>query len=833
MERDWEDGPGIATAAGLLLLLVGAALALRLSEASLLPITYAMALLLPAATQPRWQPPLLTAVALLLLAALAVAALPGLPLAALGTALIALAGGYRWLRQAPGRADGAGGLPALLLSPAGQMLGANSALRQLLQWRGDGRGPGWWHQLHPEDRSTVLTRISHALQEPDTAPILGRLLVPEQGERWYRFILEPASAAAGGGARRVVLLDVDASERTLSATCRHRDQLLAVLSGLEEGCVLLDADWQLLYANAAAERLLRFRPAVGTTAIWQIVEGFGSGLIERQLRQAARDGVREGFVLRYGPTERYLRFRLDAEGSGWRLYVQDRHDDHARDSQLRLLDTALQRINDYVVITEASLSDQQGPRIVYANAATLRKTGYRAEELIGRPTDIFVGPETRQDALGEVVRQLRSHQAVRSEVAAYTRHGERFWVEMDWAPLVDEGGWETHWVGVLRDITEHRQLEPQRRLAQHMETLGQLTRGVAHDFNNLLTVILGNGDLLSARLQKDAQAQALVATILAAAERGAELMQRLLALARRQALTPSRIDPLPFVDSLLPLLRATLRDHIELHLESGPVSGAIFVDPAQLESAIVNLALIARDAMPQGGRLCLRLRDENLAAPLAAHHETLAPGHYVVLELQDNGPSLSPHEIQALFEPFTGGRQPRGHELRFAAVHGFLRQSDGHVVVRSAPGEGRTVRLYLPRLRPAAAAATQTRGAPPPAVGPAAILIVEDDPLLREFAAGHLQSLGHRVQTAESGSAALALIESGAPVDLLFTDILMPGGINGPELVAAARALRPSLRVLYTSGYADSGTRIAPGEPLLPKPYRGETLSAAVAQALH
>ena len=368
--------------------------------------------------------------------------------------------------------------------------------------------------------------------------------------------------------------------------------------------------------------------------------------------------------------------------------------------------------------------------------------------------------------------------------------------------------------------------------AQRLEAVGQLTGGVAHDFNNLLTVVLGNADLLAGHSLDAAQRRQALDMLIGAAERGAVLTRQLLAYARQQPLAPSAVDVNQLVAAIQPMLRRTLGEHIEITVDGAPQLWPAMVDPTQLESALLNLCLNARDAMPSGGRLTLGTSPLTLGPGEA----DLPAGDYVRLRVSDTGTGIAPDDLQRVFEPFfTTKEKGKGTGLGLAMVYGFVRQSGGQVGISSEPGRGTTVQLDLPRATtpvvavvPAPAAAVQG--------GHETILVVEDDDLVRLLASAELQAMGYRVVEAPNGVEALRLVEQGQPFDLLFTDVIMPGGVSGRDLADATRRLRPGLRVLFTSGYTEDAFnqpgRPDAGLPLLPKPYRRAELARAVRAAL-
>ncbi|MBV8169568.1 MAG: response regulator, partial [Alphaproteobacteria bacterium] len=399
----------------------------------------------------------------------------------------------------------------------------------------------------------------------------------------------------------------------------------------------------------------------------------------------------------------------------------------------------------------------------------------------------------------------------------------------------DDAGQVVGTFGTLEDVTEKRQVERQLIQAQKMEAIGNLTGGVTHDFNNLLTVILGNSELLLATLEgPDAE---LVQECVLAARRGGALASQLLSFARRQVLQPSEIDVATLVPRAVTLMRRTLGEHIaiDVHLRAEPF---VVADAVQLESALLNLAINARDAMPDGGRITLEVDATTLDAATAAHRE-LAPGPYVTIALRDTGTGMAPETLAKAFEPFfTTKEVGKGSGLGLSMVYGFAKQSGGHAAITSALGGGTTVQLWLP----AAPRRLAASAAPAPAALPGrgeTILVVEDNELVRAMVVRQLERLGYQVVEAVDGTAALALLAGRPaehPIDLIFTDVVMPGGLSGFEVAERARAQRPGIRVLFTSGYSDHAVtaqgRFGPGACLLAKPYEPRELAHRLREIL-
>ena len=389
----------------------------------------------------------------------------------------------------------------------------------------------------------------------------------------------------------------------------------------------------------------------------------------------------------------------------------------------------------------------------------------------------------------------------------------------------------------FRDMTERKNLENQLHQAMKMEAIGNLTGGVAHDFNNLLGVIIGNLDLLSVPSQVAADADALIGEALDAALRGADLVQRLLAFARRQPLQPRRVEVNEIVERISEITRRTQGGQIRIALELAENLAPIVADPSLLETSLLNMINNACDAMPGGGALSITTGNRYLDMNFAASHAGLKPGHYTTIELSDTGSGMPPEVLNQIFEPFfTTKGHGRGSGLGLSMVFGFVKQSDGQIYVYSEVGIGTTFRLYLPSVSTPAEPTLQTQAKlAPDCGGLETILAVEDNRSLRLVVARQLKELGYRFLEAEDGPSALKILESES-VDLLFTDIVMPNGMSGYDLAHAAVSRWPTIKVVLTSGFTDAKPKVS-GEPpanirLLPKPYRKSDLARILRETL-
>ncbi|HLI11755.1 MAG TPA: CHASE3 domain-containing protein [Alphaproteobacteria bacterium] len=507
------------------------------------------------------------------------------------------------------------------------------------------------------------------------------------------------------------------------------------------------------------------------------------------------------------------------------------------ESELRrtraFLDTVIENIPGMVFVKDA-----RDHRYLLFNRGGEELLGHERGELVGK-SDHEIFPRAQADHFVERDRAALAAGAmiVTVEETATRRKGVRI-LETKKLPVLDEEGRPQYILGFSEDITDRLATEQQLRQAQKMEAIGQLTGGVAHDFNNILAVILGNAELLLDLVGDRPEAAELANVVMNGALRGAELTRRLLAFARKQVLQPQVIDLNERLPGIVEMLRRTLGETIHVTATPGEGLWRTRADPSQVEDALVNLAINARDAMPKGGDLTIATANAHLDEHYAAQHVEVKPGDYVMLSVTDTGIGMAPEIVERATEPFfTTKESGKGTGLGLSMIYGFAKQSGGHLKIYSEPGYGTTVKLYLPRVEgEARGGEAAARTAPPLPGGDETILLVEDNPHVREVAKRQLVDLGYKVRTAESGPAALAVLESDEPIDLLFTDVVMPEGMTGYELAEAARQIHPRLKVLFTTGYERVQSRNGNGHPdpahMIRKPYRKQELAEKVRAAL-
>ena len=629
---------------------------------------------------------------------------------------------------------------------------------------------------------------------------------------------------------------------------------------------------------AATDELVRLREAgdaagmqtfvatgEGIDAMNAVVESFGrlvaeeERLLEVRSQQSQQTG---SFLVAAGLAGAVLIFLLAAI-----LIRESRHSSHELQSSLRAKEGENERLEAavsertshlvaaqerllrstsviesmFVSMAEAALVIGSDGTILLANHAAETLLGYRPgitlDELMAQNV-VYRADGTTVIAPDELpaARAMRGEQFDQEEVVLY-QPGCRGPIHLviSCCSLRDAAGRFNGAALIYHDVTAGREAERQLHQSQKLDAIGKLTGGVAHDFNNMLTVIAGTTEVLAAELGDRADLHEMAVLIDQAADRCTELIKHLLAFARKQPLQPRNVDINDTVQEMTKLLKPTLGEQIEIELHLASELSTVHIDPSQLANALLNLAINARDAMPHGGKLMLEAADVVLDEAYARSNPDVRPGHYAMLAVTDTGSGMSPEVRDRIFEPFfTTKETGRGTGLGMSMVYGFVKHSGGHIKVYSEESVGTTIRLYLP----IAAGPAETAA---PVVEPArgageTILVVEDDELVRGFALAQLHSLGYETLAAADSRTALAFEERGAAFDLLFTDMIMPGGLTGRQLADEMSRRRPGIKVLYTSGYTEDAIvhhgRLDPGVLLLSKPYRKSELSSMVRRAL-
>jgi PAS domain S-box-containing protein len=654
------------------------------------------------------------------------------------------------------------------------------------------------------------------------------------------------------GDREITLLAAALAEMSAQLGTKQ-DWLKSTVESIRDAVVVADEGGVVVVANAAARHLLSVEPGFNdTTETRKFLCFLADGTTplpkaDSSLVRALRGENVDDFELVVLPEHASVKVHLVANARPLRddtgklrgaitvlrdITEQRRAHQALVDSE-HMAQAIVQTALDAFIQT-----DENGVVLDWSPQAEAM-TGWARVEAIGVKVEDLLFPEQLRAVHRERVACFLQEAAggamgMRYESQGMHRDGHEYFVEVSLATLRRGEGYIVN--AFVRDITQKRAAAEQLIQAQKMESVGQLTGGIAHDFNNMLTVITGTIEILADGVKDQPDLATITKLISDAADRGAQLTASLLAFARKQPLQPTEIDVNALVREIVQLLKPTLGQHIKIATALRGDVWPAFVDRGQLSAALVNLAINARDAMPTGGTLSFTTSNIQLSVPDAVAHGVERAGDYVSIEVSDTGTGIAQQHLDRIFDPFFSTKEVgQGTGLGLSMVFGFVKQSGGSVEVHSEEDHGATFRIFLPK--------ADTSALQPPAQeegpvlgGSETILCVEDDDKIRDYVAVQLKSLGYRVIVASNADEAVAIVNKGAAFDLLFTDIVMPGSMNGRLLAETLMAGRPSLRVLFTSGYSAGAIplqgRAGHGIPLLTKPYRRSELARMLRRCL-
>jgi len=671
-----------------------------------------------------------------------------------------------------------------------------------------------------------------------------------------RPINQLTAAVESVGRVDAVPIPVDAGGETgvlARAFARAIDEANAKAAALEERRRIFETSQDLILISASDGTLVQVSPSAETILGYRPDEMIGRNGIEfihpDDLEQARREmrAARQGVRMRNADS-RYIHKDGRAVTLSWmgawsepvkRHFFVGRDMTESRHAQETLQESEQLARNIIETSLDAFVQMDESGRILNWNSQAERIFGWPRADALGQNVFALMGQRDGRGPLKLALEGfLRSGRAQvvmpRRQVQIRRRDGSEFAAELSVTALKTRNGFVFN--GFVRDLTEKIAAEDRIRQSEKMEALGQLTGGIAHDFNNILTVITGTIEILAGAVANEPQLAAITKMIDEAAARGADLTQHLLAFARRQPLQPRETDINMLILDTAKLLRPTLGEQVEIGTVFKSDGCIALVDPNQLATAIINLALNSRDAMPGGGKLILETGLAYLDESYARLNDDVRPGAYAMIAVSDTGYGIPAAILDRVFDPFFTSKGPgKGTGLGLSMVYGFIKQSAGHIKVYSEEGQGTTIRMYLP---PGTGAAAPPESEPEVEHegGRETILVVEDDRLVREYVLTQLHSLGYITLAAANAAEALAMAGDNEKFDLLFTDVIMPGAMNGRQLADAVVKARPGVKVLFTSGYTENAIihhgRLDQGVLLLAKPYRKSDLARMIRKAL-
>ena len=613
-------------------------------------------------------------------------------------------------------------------------------------------------------------------------------------------------------------------ERKVRELANH---LSRTLESITDAFLMLDRQWRFTYVNQEAERIMGYSAeTLLGTSLWEKYPDLLETHAREHYYHAMENGEAQSFEIYYHPLQSWLEVRIYPFSDGLSVYFQDITERKVREERLSEQAQLLENARDAIVVRDVH------HRIRFWNRSAERLYGWHRSEVLGRSAEELLYNDA--GTFREASRQVLEKGEWRGRMEQLRRDGSPITIEGHWTLVRGEQGEPESILAINTDITGRLSLEEQLRQSQRLEAVGQLTGGVAHDFNNLLTIILGSADFLAGEVAGEENRE-LVNMIRQAAQRGADLTRRLLTVARRQALEPRAVDINEMLEELRPLLERSLAENVVLDLRTATGLHASFLDPSELEAALLNLAINARDAMPRGGTITIETRNIRLGPEYTEPTPDLAPGEYVMVSVADTGEGISREYMDRILDPFfTTKEEGKGTGLGLSMVYGFVKQSGGHLEIGSAPGQGTVINLFFPASDKTACPEVEMPDLTVEALGgPEKILLVDDDPLVLHHTRRQLQEFGYNVVVACDGPEALATLEEQLDIDLLLSDVVMPGGMYGHEVARRARELQPGMAVLLVSGYTPEQHEDLQGEfPLLMKPWQKGELARMVREAL-
>jgi PAS domain S-box-containing protein len=686
--------------------------------------------------------------------------------------------------------------------------------------------------------------VALATGRPVRKAVIGLYAQQPERLRWILVDSEPVAAGDSGTPAEVVTTFVDITEwkRSREALSDSERRFRGLVEATSDWVWEVDENLRYTYVSPKVQDLLGYRPEelLGRSPFVLMppaeavrVQALITDLVKSHRPLTAVENVcvhKEGRLVVLETSGRPI-FDTDGVFRGYRGIDRDIAGRKQAEEALRRSEAFIRMVTDLVPARIAYLDTEQRYRFV--NKRYEEWFGVPKEQILGKHVSELLGAALYERILPYVQRVLAGEE-VAYDLAVDAGNGRQRYLRVVYVPHPDEDGRVAGFYASLEDTTEQKRLEEQLRQSQKMEAVGKLAGGIAHDFNNLLTVIAGYSRLVRGQLGPEHPLAESVAEIERAGERAAALTRQLLAFSRKQVLQPRILDLNSVVAGMDALLRRLIGEHIELQMTLDPGLGQVRADPGQIEQVVLNLAVNARDAMAEGGRLTIETKNAGFDKAKARQHPGLEPGYYAMLAISDTGQGMDAETRNHLFEPFfTTKALGRGTGLGLSTIYGIVKQSGGHIWVHSEPGQGTTFRIYLPRIEARPEPGRSSRAVAGPALGTETILLVEDETAVRKLFRAALASRGYTVLEAADGEDAILVAEQyPGPIQLLVTDVMMPR-MGGPELACRLASLRPETKTLYVSGYASSAPEACvPGAAFLQKPFTPDALALAVGQLL-
>jgi len=697
---------------------------------------------------------------------------------------------------------------------------------------------------HPDDLAKTHDAKQRLLEDrPNSVEVEKRLCAKDGRYVWFSITYTLQLDRAGGPELTKYFLDITERKQREHALRHSEERYRRLFETAHDGILIVEPQTgRIVEANPFMTTLTgRARAELVGTLLWNIGPVFDTAASKEQFAALKAHGhvryedmplrTRDG---REVPVEFISNVYLVDGKDVIQCNIREISERKLAAEALRLRDRAIDAVAQGIVITDALQEDEP---IIYASLGFTRITGYAGEDVVGRNCRFMQGVGTQEEPVARLRQAIQRGDSCTEELLNYRKDGTEFWNSISLSPIKDAKGIVTHFVGVQSDVTARRKLEAQLSQAQRMEAVGRLAGGVAHDFNNLLSVILSYAELAGSDISPDDPVQTDLAAIQKAALGAAELTKQLLTFSRQQVVETRVLSLTKCIVGMEKMLRRLLGSDIELTILPALAPGNVKADPSQVEQIIMNLAVNARDAMPQGGKLTIETANVELDEAYAGLHLDVQPGAYVMLAVTDNGAGMDAETSKRIFEPFfTTKERGKGTGLGLAMVFGCVKHSGGHIFVYSEPETGTTFKMFFPRVGGAIEARPSALPVLEPETESGTILLVEDDDQVRLLARNILRRRGYVVLEAPNGGEALLICEQHpGNIDLLLTDVVLPR-MSGRLLAERLVPSRPTMKVLYMSGYTDDAILqhgiINSGVAFLQKPFTPTTMARKVREVL-
>ena len=697
---------------------------------------------------------------------------------------------------------------------------------------------------HPEDLAETREAIRRLLAHECTTSVLEKRLRAKDGSYTWLLATKTLLHDPGGTEQfTTYFLDISEQKKRDAALRASEKQYRRLFEAAQDGILILDAETgRVVDSNPFMSKLTGYaRDELLGAHLWELgpfADAAASKLAFAELQ--SHDYVRyEDLPLRARDgSEIAVEFISNTYLVGGLKVIQCNVRDVSvrkrAEEKLRMRDRALEAVSQGIIITDSTEPDHP---IVYASPGFCRLTGYERDEILGRNCRFLQGATTDKEPILQLRRAIREGQPCAVEMLNFRKDGTPFWNSVAISPIKDDDGRVTNFVGVQTDVTARRVVESQLFQAQKMEAVGRLAGGIAHDFNNVLSVIMGYADLICTDLAPGEPLRADIEEIRTAALRAAELTRHLLAFSRQQVLETKVLSLNQLLSKMEKMLVRLLGADVDVTMLPASGLGNIRADPGQVEQVIMNLAVNARDAMLQGGKLTIETANVLLDEAYASSHHDVTPGGYVMLAVSDSGVGMDKQTLARIFEPFfTTKELGKGTGLGLATVFGIVKQNGGHIFVYSEPEQGSTFKLYFPLVGGVADAELAPESEPEGKGGAGTILLVEDEDQVRILARTILRRQGYVVLDAPNGGEAMLICEQhGGNIDLLMTDVVLPR-MSGRVLAERLAPLRPNMKVLYMSGYTDDAILhhgiLDSGVAFLQKPFTATSIVRKIREVL-